>query len=51
MIDNIDEDDDVDENVLGRRAKWELYWLPEKRRKQIPHFELKDIMGDFELDD
>jgi hypothetical protein len=25
--------------------------LPEKRRKQIPHFELKDIMGSFDLDD
>lgn len=47
VISKLDEDDDVDEDVLGRWAKWELYWLPEKWRKQIPHFELRDIMGDF----
>jgi hypothetical protein len=25
--------------------------MPEKRRKQVPKFEMKDIMGIFELDD
>jgi len=28
-----------------------MNWLPEKRWKQIPHFELKDILGNFDLDD
>ena len=46
----VEPDDDVDEDVLGRRQKRNIHKLPESRLKEIPPFELSDIQGEFSWD-
>ena len=51
VIGNLSEDDDVDEGVLSRRRKRQGNMCTTKRMKQVPDFEIEDIMGEFDLDD
>jgi hypothetical protein len=53
LIDNVIEGLSETESTAGgkKRAKKKRKNLNTKRTKEIPDFELADIMGDFEIDD